>query len=184
MWGRIRALIVKEFLAVWKDKKSRAVIIVPPLLQLLVFGYAATFDVNHVATAIYNEDSGCAARELVARFEGSPTFDIVARLSPRGGHPEGHRPEARQPRHPYRPDLLARPDRPPAGRGAAHRRRPGIQHRADHPGLRQPDHRRLQQRMARDAMARRRRRRSWWCAPGSIPISKAGGSSCRASSRC
>ena len=81
MWGRIGALIVKEFLAVWKDKRSRAVIIAPPLLQLLVFGYAATFDVNHVATAIYNEDSGVAARDLVARFEGSPSFQIVARLS-------------------------------------------------------------------------------------------------------
>lgn len=84
MWGRVRALIVKEFLAVWKDKKSRAVIVGPPLLQLLVFGYAATFDVNHVATAIYNEDSGLAAREIVARFEGSPTFQIVSRLSQEG----------------------------------------------------------------------------------------------------
>jgi drug efflux transport system permease protein len=81
MWGRIRALIVKEFLAVWKDKKSRAVLIAPPLLQLLVFGYAASFDVNHVATAIYNEDSGVAARDLIARFEGSPSFEIVSRLS-------------------------------------------------------------------------------------------------------
>jgi ABC-2 type transport system permease protein len=81
MWGRIRALIVKEFLAVWKDKRSRTVIIVPPLLQLLVFGYAATFDVNHVATAIFNEDSGLAARRLVARFEGSPSFKIVSRIS-------------------------------------------------------------------------------------------------------
>lgn len=81
MWGRIRALIAKEFLAIWRDKKSRTVIIVPPLLQLLVFGYAATFDVNHVATAIYNEDNGLPARELIARFEGSPSFDIVARLS-------------------------------------------------------------------------------------------------------
>ena len=68
MWGRIRALIVKEFLAVWKDKKSRTVILVPPLLQLLVFGYAATFDVNHVATAIYSEDSGVAAQDLIARI--------------------------------------------------------------------------------------------------------------------
>jgi len=81
MWNRIRALIAKEFLAVWKDKKSRVVIIVPPLIQLLVFGYAASFDVNHVATAIYNEDTGIAARELVARFEGSPSFKIVSRIS-------------------------------------------------------------------------------------------------------
>lgn len=81
MWQRIWALILKEFLAVWMDKKSRAVIIGPPLIQLLVFGYAASFDVNHIATAIYNEDAGRASRDLVARFEGSPSFDIVARLS-------------------------------------------------------------------------------------------------------
>jgi ABC-2 type transport system permease protein len=81
MWDRIRALIVKEFLAVWKDKKSRAVIIGPPLIQLLVFGYAASFDVNHVATAIYNEDSGVASRQLIARFEGSPSFEVVSHLS-------------------------------------------------------------------------------------------------------
>jgi len=80
MWQRIAALIVKEFLAVWKDKRSRTVIVAPPLIQLLVFGYAATFDVTHVATAIYNEDSGLLSRELVARFQGSPNIDVVARL--------------------------------------------------------------------------------------------------------
>jgi len=81
MLSRIGALIAKEFLAVWKDKKSRAVIIGPPLIQLLVFGYAATFDVNHVATAIYNEDNGLAARDLIARFEGSPTFETIGRIT-------------------------------------------------------------------------------------------------------
>lgn len=80
MWTRIRALIVKGFLAVWRDRKSRFVLIVPPLIQLMVFGYAASFDVNHVATAVFNQDDGLPARELVARFEGSPTFDVVARL--------------------------------------------------------------------------------------------------------
>lgn len=80
MWGRIWALIIKEFFAVWSDKRSRAVIIGPPLIQLLVFGYAATFDVSHVATAIYNEDGGVASRDLVARFAGSPSFDIVSYL--------------------------------------------------------------------------------------------------------
>ena len=62
MLGRLRALIVKEFLAIWRDPKSRTVIIVPPIIQLLVFGYAATFDVNHIATAVYNEDLGVASR--------------------------------------------------------------------------------------------------------------------------
>ncbi len=81
MWARINALIAKEFLAIWKDKKSRAVLIGPPILQLLVFGYAASYDVNHVAIAIYNEDSGLASRDLIARFEGSPTFETIGHLT-------------------------------------------------------------------------------------------------------
>ena len=143
MWRRIRALIVKEFLAVWRDKKSRVVIIVPPLIQLLVFGYAASFDVEPRRTAIYNEDSGLAARQLIARFEGSPTFDVVAQLSREAQIADGHRSEAGQPRHPCRAKLLARSHRPP-GEGAVHRRRPAVEHGADHPRLRQPDRRRVQ----------------------------------------
>jgi len=80
MWTRVAALVVKEFLAVWRDRKSRFVLIVPPLIQLLVFGYAASFDVNRVATVILNEDDGLPARELVARFEGSPTFRVVGHI--------------------------------------------------------------------------------------------------------
>ena len=80
MWRRIIALVGKEFLALLKDKKSRFVIIAPPLVQLLVFGYAATFDLNHVPYAVYNEDSGSASRELLAHFEGSPTFRLVASI--------------------------------------------------------------------------------------------------------
>jgi ABC-2 type transport system permease protein len=80
MWNRIRALIIKEFHAIWRDKKSRFVLIVPPLIQLLVFGYAASFDVNNLATVIFNEDDGLPSRELVARFEGSPSFQIVGHI--------------------------------------------------------------------------------------------------------
>lgn len=72
--------MIKEFLALLKDKKSRTVLIVPPMLQLLVFGYAATFDLNRVPFAIYNEDAGSASRELLARFTGSPTFYLVSYL--------------------------------------------------------------------------------------------------------
>ncbi len=46
----------------------------------MVFGYAATFDLNHVPFAIYNEDPSEASRDLVARFEGAPTFQEIARL--------------------------------------------------------------------------------------------------------
>lgn len=73
---RIVALAIKELLAVLKDKKSRIVLVAPPLLQLIVFGYAASFDLNDIPVAIYNEDRGAASRELVARVIGSPHFHL------------------------------------------------------------------------------------------------------------
>jgi drug efflux transport system permease protein len=81
VWRRVLALIVKELLAVLKDPKSRVVLIGPPLIQLIVFGYAATFDLNRVPFAVYNQDRSTASRDLVARFAGSPTFAEVASLN-------------------------------------------------------------------------------------------------------
>ncbi|MHB8885612.1 MAG: ABC transporter permease [Methylovirgula sp.] len=80
MWRQVLALIVKELLAVLKDTKSRLVLIGPPLIQLIVFGYAATFDLNHVPVAVYNADQSVASRDLVAHFTGSPSFTEVATL--------------------------------------------------------------------------------------------------------
>ncbi|MDD3620597.1 MAG: ABC transporter permease [Desulfobulbaceae bacterium] len=80
MIARILALIRKEFLALFRDKKSRLTIIVPPVIQLLVFGYAATFDLNHVRFALFNEDGAASSRELAARFWGSPAFELAGTL--------------------------------------------------------------------------------------------------------
>ena len=80
MWRSVLALIVKELLAILKDTKSRVVLIGPPLIQLAVFGYAATFDLNHVPLAVYNPDPSAASRALVARFTGSPVFHEVAEV--------------------------------------------------------------------------------------------------------
>jgi ABC-2 type transport system permease protein len=81
MLRRIQALMIKEFLALLKDRRSRMVVFIPPILQLLVFGYAATFDLNRIPFAVYNEDAGQASRDLVARFTGSPNFKQVATLT-------------------------------------------------------------------------------------------------------
>ena len=77
---RILALAIKELLAILKDRRSRIVLIGPPIAQLIVFGYAATYDLNHIPLAVYNEDPGAPSRELVARLTGSPHFDLVAQL--------------------------------------------------------------------------------------------------------
>ncbi|MBY0511745.1 MAG: ABC transporter permease [Rhodospirillaceae bacterium] len=78
---RIWFLMRREFLAIWKDKRSRTVLILPPIIQLFVFSYAATFDVKNATLGILNEDNGPAGRELVARFSASGAFDPVARLT-------------------------------------------------------------------------------------------------------
>lgn len=80
MLQRIIALIYKEILAVWRDKKSRMVLIFPPLFQLLVFAWAATLDVKNVHIGILNRDNGEQAIELVQRFNGSPIFTKITFL--------------------------------------------------------------------------------------------------------
>ena len=84
MGARIVALVVKELLALLRDRAARVVLVVPPLLQLMVFGYAASFDLNHVPYAVYNEDGGTASRQLLARFEGASTFRQVATVRREG----------------------------------------------------------------------------------------------------
>ncbi|MGD8608341.1 MAG: ABC transporter permease [Myxococcales bacterium] len=81
MWFRLRALMIKELLAVWRDPRSRAVLLGPPIIQLLVFGYAATFDLQDIPVAFYNEDQGADGRALIARFSGSTVFHPVAELA-------------------------------------------------------------------------------------------------------
>ena len=80
MVSRIIALVIKEFLALLKDPKSRFVIVGPPVVQLLVFGYAATFDLTNVPYAVYNENPGADSQELIARFRGSANFSETATI--------------------------------------------------------------------------------------------------------
>lgn len=80
MWNRILALIWKELLAVLRDRKSRISILVPPIVQLLIFTFAATLDVKNVPIGILNRDNGEQAFELVQRFHGAPTFSHIIYL--------------------------------------------------------------------------------------------------------
>lgn len=80
MWHHMLALIIKEFLALLKDKHSRFVIIIPPIVQLVVFGYAATYDLNRIPFAVYDEDNTALSHLLVDRFSGSNTFELVEHI--------------------------------------------------------------------------------------------------------
>ena len=75
MFTRIDPILVKEFIELWRDKWARFRLIVPTLVQLLLFGYAATFDVNHVATVVLDLDHSQESRELLSRFTSSNRFE-------------------------------------------------------------------------------------------------------------
>jgi ABC-2 type transport system permease protein len=76
MFQRIRQIIRKEFIQVWRDKKLRFFLIGPPLVQLLTYGYAINFDIQHVATAIYDEDRTMETRDLIERFRSNEYFSV------------------------------------------------------------------------------------------------------------
>ncbi len=78
---RILALIRKELLAVLKDPRTRITLFVPPISQCLIFGYAATFDLNHVPYAVLDQDRSAASHDLLARLDGSGVFERVADLT-------------------------------------------------------------------------------------------------------
>lgn len=80
MLDRLRCLVVKELLAVLRDPKSRIILVVPPLVQMLVFTFAATQEVKNVSVGVLNRDPGVHGRDLVARVEGSPNFSRVVHL--------------------------------------------------------------------------------------------------------
>ena len=72
------ALLRKELLAVLKDPANRIILIVPVILQSLLFGYAATYDLVDVPYALYDESRSVASARLVARLEGTGVFQRVA----------------------------------------------------------------------------------------------------------
>lgn len=77
-WIRLKALIIKELLAVLRDPKGRMILIAPPILQLFVFSYAATLEVRNVDVMVLNRDAGRWGFELIQRLDGAPTFRSVA----------------------------------------------------------------------------------------------------------
>jgi ABC-2 type transport system permease protein len=73
MFDRLFASIVKETLMFWRDPKTRGMLFGLPVIQVLIFGFAATLEVRNVDLAIINNDAGRWSRELIERI-GSAEF--------------------------------------------------------------------------------------------------------------
>jgi ABC-2 type transport system permease protein len=77
---RILALTRKELLAILKDPRSRFSLLIPPILQCLIYGYVATYDLNDVPYAVLDQDRSAASHDLLAGLDGSGVFRRVANL--------------------------------------------------------------------------------------------------------
>jgi ABC-2 type transport system permease protein len=77
VFERIIAIIVKEFIELRRDKSARFRLIVPTVLQMLLFGYAATYEVYHVSTVVLDLDHSQESRKLLSHFAASNRFDVV-----------------------------------------------------------------------------------------------------------
>lgn len=81
MLSRLKQMLIKEFIQVLRDKRTRFILFVPPIIQMLIFGYAATFEIRHVATVVLDLDHSQESREMISRFTSSPYFDVQHQLT-------------------------------------------------------------------------------------------------------
>ncbi|HUO16234.1 MAG TPA: ABC transporter permease [Verrucomicrobiae bacterium] len=80
MIGRLKQMLIKEFIQVFRDKRTRFVLFGPPLIQMVIFGYAATYEIRHVPTVVLDYDNSQQSRELISRLGATPYFDLQRRL--------------------------------------------------------------------------------------------------------
>src|ERR1700680_4149221 len=81
MRERLIEIIRKEFRQAFREPRMRGMLFMPPLIQLFVFGFAVNLDVDHARIAWADGDRTYQSRELLASFQGSGRFDVVAEPS-------------------------------------------------------------------------------------------------------
>jgi ABC-2 type transport system permease protein len=77
MYERVKHLVIKEFIQSFRVKRTIFFLFVTPVIQILVFGYVATMDVENIPTALYDLDRSSESRELARRLESSGYFTII-----------------------------------------------------------------------------------------------------------
>ena len=73
---RLAAIIKKEFIQIRRDKASLGIIFMMPLMMMFLFGYAVSTNIDHISTAVLDQDKSTAGRELMADFRESTYFDF------------------------------------------------------------------------------------------------------------
>jgi len=78
---RIKYILKKELTQIFRDRRMRAIIFLPPIIQLIVFGYAASTDVRHISTAVLDADRTNISRQFIKEFDSGIYFDVTHYLS-------------------------------------------------------------------------------------------------------
>ena len=79
--SRLTSLIRKEFIQIFRDPRTLVLILVIPIMQLFLLGYAATNDVRNVSMVVYDQDRGVAARELLDAYRSADYFENSREIS-------------------------------------------------------------------------------------------------------
>jgi ABC-2 type transport system permease protein len=80
MFERLRQMLIKEFIQVFRDPRMRFLVFAIPCIEVLVIGYAVNMDVRNIRTGVYDLDASPASRDLVARFAGSGCFQVTEQI--------------------------------------------------------------------------------------------------------
>jgi ABC-2 type transport system permease protein len=80
-WLRVRELVRKEFIQLFRDKKNRPLLVLSPLIQLIVFGYVVTTDVRDIRVGLIDQSRTPESRRLIDAFDGNRTFRITRQLT-------------------------------------------------------------------------------------------------------
>ena len=81
MWERVRHLVIKEFIQTFRNPRMRFVLLAPPLIQLVAYGYAFNLDISCIPTAVADLEQTQETREIIRRFERSGYFCLRARVA-------------------------------------------------------------------------------------------------------
>ena len=76
-WLRVRELVRKEFIQLFRDRKNRPMLVIAPLIQVILFGYVVTTDVRDITVAVIDQSRTPDSRRLLDAFDGNPTFRVT-----------------------------------------------------------------------------------------------------------
>ena len=76
-WLRIRELVRKEFIQLFRDKKNRPILIIAPIIQLLIFGYVVNYDIKDIRVAFLDQSRTRESRMLMDAFRANNIFRIT-----------------------------------------------------------------------------------------------------------